>query len=179
MGKRRRARESTLQILYQLEFNDISIEKLLSDFAVQYKLKGETADYTFSLVRGVLKNKKNIDDLIRSISVNWRMSRMAVIDRNILRIAAFELIYGENITPAVVINEAIEIAKKYSSDKSARFINGVLDALKDKLNTLKNQEKDNDNGEEKRNSTGTPRTYDRNGKKRPRNSPGKKVGKIN
>lgn len=179
MGKRRRARESTLQILYQLEFNDIPIEKLLSDFAVQNKLKGETADYTFLLVRGVLNNKKNIDDLIRSISVNWRMSRMAVIDRNILRIAAFELSYGEDITPAVVINEAIEIAKKYSSDKSARFINGVLDALKDKLNTSKKQKKDNDDGEENRNSTGIPRRNDRNGKKRSRNSSGKKVGKIN
>ena len=179
MGKRRRARESTLQILYQLEFNDIPIEKMLSDFAVENKLRGETADYTFSLVRGVLNNKKNIDDLIRSISVNWRMSRMAVIDRNILRIATFELIYGENITPAVVINEAIEIAKKYSGDKSARFINGVLDALKDKHNTLKKQKKDNDNGEEKRNSTGIPRTNDRNGKKRSGNSSGKKVGKIN
>jgi len=179
MGKRRKARESTLQILYQLEFNEISIEKLLSDFAAENKLKGETADYTFTLVKGVLNNKKNIDNLIRSISVNWRMSRMAVIDRNILRIAAFELNYGVNITPAVIINEAIEIAKKYSSDKSAKFINGVLDALKDKLNILKEQKKENDNGEEKTDSTEAPRTNGRNGKKRSGVSSGKKVGKIN
>ena len=147
MGKRRRARESSLQILYQLEFNDTNIEDLLRDFAAQHRLKGETADYTFSLVKGILNNKKNIDGLIRSISVNWRMSRMAVIDRNILRIAAFELIYGEKITPAVVINEAIEIAKKYSSEQSARFINGVLDALKNKRITLKEQKEENDHGE--------------------------------
>ena len=165
MGKRRKARESTLQILYQLEFNETAVDELLRDFAVQNKLKGETADYTFSLVSGVVNNKNYIDGLIRSISVNWRMSRMAVIDRNILRIAAFELIYEETINPAVVINEAIEIAKKYSSEKSARFINGVLDALKNKLNTIKEQKKENDHGEEKTNSAGIPETNGHNRKK--------------
>ncbi|MBN2244821.1 MAG: transcription antitermination factor NusB [Candidatus Aminicenantes bacterium] len=179
MGKRRRARESTLQILYQLEFNDTAIDNLLKDFAGQHKLKRETADYTFSLVNGVLKNKKSIDDLIRSISVNWRMSRMAVVDRNILRIAAFELMYGENINPAVVINEAIEIAKKYSSEKSARFINGILDALRNKQNTLKEHKEENDHGEEKTDSSSIPETSGRNRQERSRAGAAKKVGKTN
>jgi transcription antitermination protein NusB len=178
MGKRRRARESSLQILYQLEFNDIAIDDLLKDFAGQHKLKRETADYTYSLVNGVLKNKKDIDDLISSISVNWRMSRMAVIDRNILRIAAFELIYEENITPAVVINEAIEIAKKYSSEKSAKFINGILDALKNKLKSLKEHKEENDHGEEKTNSTSISETSGRNRKKRSRVGEAKKMGET-
>jgi len=130
MGKRRKAREAALQILFQTEFNDNSLKDILRQFWKNKKADKETREFSSTLVENVLAHKEKIDLSIQSVSENWRVSRMAVIDLCILRIAVCELIFDEDLAPAIVINEAIEIAKKYSGTKAANFINGILDAIK-------------------------------------------------
>ena len=137
MGKRRKAREYSLQILFQLEFDSPQPEETVRKFWEEKKSHKEERELSDWLVKGVITYKKKIDHLIQSVSQHWRISRMVLIDRNILRIAVYELIHGKDITPAIVINEAIEIAKKYSGDQSAVFINGILDALTQDLDNIK------------------------------------------
>jgi len=139
MGKRRKAREEALQILFQTEFNDNSLEDILRQFWKNKKADKETREFSRTLVENVLRHKEKIDLFIQSVSENWRVSRMAVIDLCILRIAVCELIFDEDLAPAIVMNEAIEIAKKYSGTKAANFINGILDAVN------KNKEKEKEN----------------------------------
>ena len=138
MGKRRKAREFSLQILFQLEFDSSHPEETASRFWEEKKPHKEERELSDWLVKGVITHKQQIDLLIQSVSQHWRISRMVLIDRNILRIATYELICGKDITPAIVINEAIEIAKKYSGNQSAVFINGILDALTQDLDNIKN-----------------------------------------
>jgi len=146
MGKRRKARESTLQILFQLEFNDPQPEKVLNLFWESRRTSKEIKDYSSWLVKGIISHKKKIDNIIQSVSEHWRISRMAVVDRNVLRIAVFELLFEENIASAVIINEAIEIAKKYSSMEAATFVNGILDAIRKERDTLRTSLKEEENG---------------------------------
>jgi len=123
MGQRRKARESALQILYQLEFDESGAGKAVDSFWRKKKAPAETKDYCRWLVEGVLADRDVIDESIQSISEHWRIARMGLVDRNILRLAAFELLR----------NEAIEIAKKYSGPEAAIFVNGILDALRKKV----------------------------------------------
>jgi N utilization substance protein B len=139
MGKRRKARESTLQILFQLEFNDSDVENAFRLFWKDKKATREVKDYCRWLIEGIISHQKSIDRSIQSVSEHWRLSRMPVVDRNILRMAVFELLYEEDVAPAVIINEAIEIAKKYSGEQAAMFINGVLDTLRKNANKKKNR----------------------------------------
>jgi len=132
MGKRRKARESTLQILFQLEFDDSQRDKTISQFLENKKADIEETDLCTRLICGIAANQAEIDKIIQSASQHWRMARMAIVDKNILRMAAYEMLYDKNLAPAIIINEAIEIAKKYSSGQSATFINGILDALNKK-----------------------------------------------
>jgi len=138
MGKRRKAREAALQLLFQTEFNDNSLEDILKQFWKNKKADKETRAFCRALVKNVLAHRDEIDLSIQSVSENWRVSRMAVIDRCILRMAVCELVFDEDLAPAIVINEAIEIAKKYSGTKAANFINGILDALKKSTDKEKN-----------------------------------------
>ncbi len=124
---RRESRETALQILFQLEFNDIMEERSLDPF--WKKRKGQNSEYVQDLVKGVVSKKEEIDSLIQSYSENWRLSRMLCIDRNIMRLAVYELLFEEGMPVAVAINEAVELAKKFGSNESAKFINGLLDAL--------------------------------------------------
>jgi len=130
MGKRRKARESTLQILFQLEFDDSDPEGIVDRFWKERKTPQEVEEYSRLLVKGIISRREIIDRIIQSASQHWRLSRMAIVDRNILRLAVFELCFGKDLAPAIVINESIEIAKKFSSEQAARFINGILDALR-------------------------------------------------
>lgn len=130
MGKRRKARESTLQILFQLEFNDSDFEKVFQVYWKDKKASKEIKDYCRWLIKGVISHQESIDRNIQSVSEHWRLARMPVVDRNILRMAVFELLYEEDVAPAIVINEAIEIAKKFSGEQAAMFINGILDTLR-------------------------------------------------
>jgi len=145
MGKKRQARESALQILFQLEFNDTQVDSIVSRYWEDRKTSQEVMENTSLLVKGVVSHLEEIDSIIQGSSENWRMSRMVLIDRNILRIAAYELFFGEDLAPAIIMNEAIEIAKKYSGDQSATFINGILDALNKKSNEINTALKAKDN----------------------------------
>lgn len=137
MGRRRKAREDTLRILFRLEFENKQIEKTLDQYWKSKKASEEIKEYSTWLVNGVISDQAKIDNIIQQVSEHWRISRMALVDRNILRMAVFELLYEENIAPAIVINEAIEIAKKYSGDEAATFVNGILDAIRKDLKDIK------------------------------------------
>jgi len=145
MGKRRIAREYTLQLLFQVEFNDSLPEQVLNRFWEGKRSQRDVMEYCTRLFRGIIKNRHNLDDAIQSVSEHWRISRMAHVDRNILRLAAYELLFEENLAPPIVINEAIEIAKKYSSEQAATFINGILDAMKKDLTAIQQKIKEEEN----------------------------------
>jgi len=137
MGRRRKAREDTLRILFRLEFENKQIEKTLDQYWKSKKASEEIKEYSTWLVNGVISDQAKIDNIIQQVSEHWRISRMALVDRNILRMAVFELLYEEKIAPAIVINEAIEIAKKYSGEEAATFVNGILDAVRKDLKNIK------------------------------------------
>jgi len=128
--RRRRAREYALQLLFQIDFKDREVSS--TDFENFWLDRDENKDvkkFTEDLVRGTIKRLDEIDSMIEKTAENWILKRMAAVDRNILRFAAYEILYREDIPSAVTINEAIEIAKKFSSSEAAPFINGILDKL--------------------------------------------------
>ena len=137
MGNRRRARECALQLLYDLEFNVVSddqqkaraFQDYWSAFPDDSQAKGEIRQFAETLVNGVREHDEEIDNCIRGASTNWKLERMAVVDRNILRIATYELRHRPDIPPKVSLNEAIEIAKRYGTSDSSSFINGILDKI--------------------------------------------------
>jgi N utilization substance protein B len=133
MGQRRRARECALQILFQLEFNGGDPSAVAAAYWTQQKVGPATKAYAEWLVAQVRAHQTEIDGLVTAVSRNWRLARMAVVDRNILRIAVAELLYEPSLVPAIVIDEAIEVAKRFSGDESAVFVNGVLDAVRARL----------------------------------------------
>ena len=128
--KRRQAREYALQILFQIDFTEKMVgRRELDEFWSDKKENKEIRKFAEELVKGTLEKLEDIDELIEKLAENWILGRMAAVDRNILRFAAFEILYRKDIPSAVTINEALEIAKKYSSSESAPFLNGVLDRL--------------------------------------------------
>jgi N utilization substance protein B len=129
MGQRRRARECALQILFQLEFNPADPRDLLKVYWAHQRVSKEVREYGTWIVERILDRGQAIDATIQAASKNWRLARMAVVDRNILRIAVAELLDEPTLVPAIIIDEAIEIAKRYSGEESAVFVNGVLDAV--------------------------------------------------
>jgi len=129
MGTRRNARERALQILFQLEFDETPPDLIFRQYWQDRKVGEDERLHCETLVKGISAHKPRIDNIIQSVSENWRVVRMVLVDRNILRIAVYEMFWGERLAPGIIINEAIEIAKKYSGDQSATFINGILDAL--------------------------------------------------
>jgi len=156
LGKRRKARELVLQFLYQTDmnppegrgdrttggtgsgaadggprpdYNGAAVEVEITSFWENFKTEEEGKSFFRQLALGVMTHRNDIDSLIDKASENWRLSRMATVDRNILRLAVYELLYLEDIPPRVTINEAVEIAKRYGSEESPSFINGVLDKI--------------------------------------------------
>jgi len=128
--KRRKAREYALQMLFQLDFKVEKFENRdLEAFWSDKKENTEVKKFAEELVRGTVNKLNEIDSMIGKAAENWVVQRMSAVDRNILRFAAYEILYMKDIPSAVTINEAIEIAKKFSSGESAPFINGVLDRL--------------------------------------------------
>lgn len=130
MGKRRKARELALQILYGLEINKGELPRTLSGFWESYPCNGEVQEFATKLATGTYDNLSFVDSVLKKHTDNWDISRIAAVDRNILRFAIYELLFLEDIPPKVTINEAIEIAKKYSTADSGKFVNGILDKLK-------------------------------------------------
>ncbi|MFZ3138058.1 MAG: transcription antitermination factor NusB [Thermodesulfovibrionales bacterium] len=128
--KRRKAREYALQLLFQTDFTQGKLNsKDIKEFWSDKKEAKDVKDFTEDLVRGTLGRLNEIDTIIETVTENWLLKRMSAVDRNILRFAAYEILYRKDIPSAVTINEAIEIAKKYSSTEAAPFLNGVLDRL--------------------------------------------------
>jgi len=130
MTKRRRSREYALQILFQLDMTGKAFtEEVWNEFWEGNAEEADVREFTRDIVASTLNNIKEIDEIIRKAAENWSIERMAIIDRNILRAATYELSYRTDIPGSVVINEALEIAKKYSTEESAPFINGILDKI--------------------------------------------------
>ena len=129
MGKRRAARELALKFLYQTEFNSNSPDSELNSFCERANVSEETQDFTQTLIKNIFVHKKEVDGLLKKISANWVPDRMAMIDKNILRLGICELLFDATTPPKVVINEAVEIAKKFGTEESPDFINGILDKV--------------------------------------------------
>ena len=140
MGKRRRAREFALQVLFQQDINHDNWEDGINLFWEITPADPETIKFTNLLVRGTMEHLEEIDELIKKYTRHWDINRMAVVDRNLLRSSIYELLYFKEIPPKVTINEAIELAKTYGTEDSARFINGILDRICKEMNIDENIE---------------------------------------
>lgn len=128
--KRRRAREYALQILFQLDVTNSKLnDDLFENFWKDIKENDDVKEFANNIVIGTRKNITTIDKSIKKSAEHWSIERMAIVDRNILRAATYELLYRPDIPPSVIINEALEISKKYSSEDSSSFINGILDKI--------------------------------------------------
>ncbi|HEX9291272.1 MAG TPA: transcription antitermination factor NusB [Anaeromyxobacteraceae bacterium] len=129
-SKRTKARERAVQALYQIDVAATDLDEALSRFWKSFEpVEREVMDLAEALVRGVARYRRDIDEAIEGVSIHWRLDRMARVDRNVLRLAVYELVHRSDAPVKVVINEAIELGKKYGSESSGAFINGVLDKL--------------------------------------------------
>ena len=132
--KRTKARERAVQALYQIDVAATDLDEALSRFWKSFEpVEAEVMQVAEELVRGVARHRRELDAAIEAVSQNWRLDRMARVDRNVLRLAAFELLHRGDVPVKVVINEAIELGKKFGSESSGAFINGVLDRVADAL----------------------------------------------
>lgn len=130
MGSRRQARENALQILYQLELSGSPLEEVKETFwGREVEVDPSSKAFVNQLVDGVVQERENVDKWIEQYSSHWRLSRMPAVDKNILRLAIFEMQNCKEIPLKVTLNEAIEIAKKFGSEESGAFVNGVLDRI--------------------------------------------------
>jgi N utilization substance protein B len=133
-GKRRKAREIALQFLYQLEQTGAGDPAPFeADFWARHPVDDDVREFASSLVHGVMRQQTLIDKRIAESTEHWDLERLAVVDRNILRVAVYELLFEPTVPGKVAINEAIEIAKKFGTKESSRFINGVLDRIHKEL----------------------------------------------
>ncbi|NIQ03290.1 MAG: transcription antitermination factor NusB [Nitrospinaceae bacterium] len=134
MGKRRLSRELAIRFLYLVEMNEGEVREQLQSFWESNPCEEPIKTFTVELVTSIFDHKEEIDALLGKCSEHWTLSRMAVIDRNLLRMAASEILYSKTVPPKVAIDEAVEIAKKYGSEDSSTFINGILDRILRELN---------------------------------------------
>lgn len=132
MGIRRKARELALQALYQGEMTGLPALDTLAVICDNFEVNRKALPYGRELVEGIVGHQAEIDAAIEKSAVNWRLSRMSFIDRNIIRIAVYEFRFAEGVPAGVAIDEAIELAKRYGADDSPAFINGILDAIRGK-----------------------------------------------
>lgn len=137
MRKRTRARELALQLLYQADIRREDVSSILGSFWENQSQSSEeleisVKEFATLLAKGAYENLKRIDSAISSYTQNWQLERMAVIDRNIMRICCYELFYLDDVPPKVSINEAVDLAKKYGDMESGKFVNGILDKINKK-----------------------------------------------
>lgn len=140
MGIRRNSREAALQFLYQEDFTlgeglnyGYDLEERFELFCALFQVNKKARSYAEELLRGITADIEEIDRLIGEAATNWRLSRIAATDRNLIRIATWEMVHQPHVPPQVAINEAVEIAKRFAGEDSPKFINGVLDAIRVKL----------------------------------------------
>lgn len=130
MGLRRKAREFAMQALFYLDVQQNDSPELVERFCNNFSLPEGARPFFQLLVYGVLNGKAEIDALIEKFSKNWQLSRMSYVDRNVMRIAVFEMLYCADIPTKVTINEAIDVGKKFGSEESGAFINGIIDSIR-------------------------------------------------
>ncbi len=129
MGKRRAARELTLRTLFQVDVGGMTPDEAIDLAFAQESRDAQTLTFARDLVEGVVQQKTRIDAVIEKYARDWTLERMANIDRNVLRLAICELLFMPDIPPSVTVDEAVELAKKYSTAESGRFVNGILGAI--------------------------------------------------
>lgn len=130
MGSRRKARELALQMMYQHDMTGTAPDAIFPLFEDLRKAAEPTREFAERLVRGTVAHKAELDEMIVRQAEHWRIERMPVVDRNILRVALYEMLHEDDTPAAVVIDEALEIAKRFSTPKSSQFVNGILDAIR-------------------------------------------------
>ena len=133
MHQRRKAREIALKVLYELDVLDIDAKEAIAICWNYFGGPEESRKFSTLLIEGACEKNEEIDSLISGCSDNWSLARMSRVDRNILRMAVYELLYCPDIPPKVTLNEAIDLGKLYGSENSGSFINGILDAIYLKL----------------------------------------------
>jgi len=142
---RRKARAAALQILFQMDMRNKKLEEVIPYFEIPKEWDEDTLSFFFRLVQGVENKKKEIDEVLSQASEEWPLYRMANVDRNILRLAIFEIVFLPDVPVSVAINEAVELGKKYGTEESGKFVNGVLGKLaknlKERGNYLPKREK--------------------------------------
>jgi len=129
MRLRSQARECALQVLYQVEIGQVPVDEAIKDYFDERSLSESLKVFAVFLVRGVSEHRDRLNEYIRQYARNWELDRMAVIDKNILRIGIYEILYVEDIPPKVSINEAVELAKRFGDTDSPKFVNGILDSV--------------------------------------------------
>ncbi len=133
MGARTSGRESALQMLFAAEASGGSAERVIATYWRETPGDPEGRAYADGVVRGVLGDLAGVDEIIRKASTNWRLERMARVDRNVLRLGAWELRKNQEVPRAVILDEAVELAKRFGSEDSGAFVNGVLDRIAEDL----------------------------------------------
>ena len=133
MATRRRGREAALQLLYAIEITHADVEEVLASSWARALTAARTREFTGALLQGVLASRSEIDAHIREWSANWSLERIGLVERNILRVAIYELLFMPEIPPNVTINEAIEVAKRYGAEDAPSFVNGILDRIKNQI----------------------------------------------
>jgi len=128
--RRTRARELALQALYLLDQRGVEVADEIDNFIARGDPEGDVRDYATEVVVGVSRQREQIDRQIAQAAENWDLHRMAVVDRNVLRLACFEILFLDDIPAKVSINEAVDLAKKFSTEESGSFVNGILDKIK-------------------------------------------------
>jgi transcription antitermination protein NusB len=132
MGQRHKAREFALQALYMYESVNSSLEELTSMKWLNKEIPEDLKNFSVSIISGSIKNIKLIDDLIKKYSKNWKFERLDIIDKSILRLSIYTLLFLQDIPTSVVINEGVNLAKSFGGENSSQFINGILDKIKEK-----------------------------------------------
>jgi len=128
-GERRKARELTLQALYEIDLTGHISDQVMARTIEENNLTPEGAAFARELLEGVVSNREKIDEQIRHFATAWPLDQMAIVDRNVLRLAIYELLHNNKVPVKVAINEAVELAKSFGADSSPRFINGVLSSI--------------------------------------------------
>ena len=140
MGTRRQARELAMQALFYMDMQKDASEEMVELFCDCFCPSKKSRPFFMRLVTGVLEKKGEIDVLVERFSQNWKISRMSCVDRNVMRIAIYEMLYCDDIPPKVSINEAVDVGKKFGTQESGAFINGIMDSIRgalEKEGTLK------------------------------------------
>ncbi len=133
MGTRRQARELAMQALFYMDIQNNASLQMLESFCENFRPPKRSHPFFLTLVNGVLETRSEIDTLIERFSKNWKINRMSCVDRNVMRVAVYEMLYCEDIPPKVSINEAVDVGKKFGGEESGAFINGIMDSIRDAL----------------------------------------------